>query len=66
MVDCDVFGLRRRRTVRAAFGHERGGMVVVRRRRVLARKAVARADKRNHAGDDGAQKRQENDRKIHF
>jgi hypothetical protein len=35
-------------------GDERGGMIVRRRRRILARKTVARTDKRNDAGDNGA------------
>jgi hypothetical protein len=66
MIDFGVCGVQRQRAVSVALRHERGGVIVVRRRRVLAGQAIARADQRNHAGDNGAQKRQENDRKIHF
>ena len=40
-------------------------MIVVRRRRILAGQPVARADKRDGAGDDGAQERQEDDGLVH-
>ena len=41
-------------------------MIVMRRRRILARQAVAGADKRDGAGNDGAKKRQEDDRFVHY
>ena len=38
----------------------------MRRRRILAGKAIAGADKRNRAGNDGAEKRQEDDGLVHY
>ena len=46
-------------------GHERRGVIVMRRRRILPRIAVARAQKCNSAGDDGGEKRQNDDRFVH-
>jgi hypothetical protein len=60
-----VRGLRRRRAARMIFGHVRSGMIVMRRRRILARKTVARANERNRARDDGAEKRQKDDGFVH-
>jgi hypothetical protein len=40
-------------------------MIVVRRRRIFAGKARARANKRNHAGNNGADERQDDDRLVH-
>ncbi len=59
-----VRGVRRRRGVHV-LRHERRGMIVMRRRRILARQAVAGADERDGAGNDGAKKRQEDDRFVH-
>ena len=56
MKNC-VRRIRRRCTVRMILGDGRRRVVVVRRRWVLARKAVARADKRDHARDDGGKER---------
>ena len=46
--------------------HERSGMIVVRRRRILAGQPVAGADERDGAGNDGAQERQEDDGLVHY
>jgi len=51
--------------LRMSPGNQRGGMVVMRRRRVLARIAIARADQRNGAGDDGAEQRQDDNGLVH-
>ena len=40
-------------------------MIVVRRRRVFARMAVARAHERNGAGNNSADQRQKDDRFVH-
>ena len=50
---------------RVRLRHERDGMIVVWRRRILARQPVARANERDGAGDDGAQERQEDDGLVH-
>ena len=41
-------------------------MRVMRRRRILAGKTIASADKRNRAGKDGAKERQEDDGLVHL
>src|SRR6202042_3866451 len=46
--------------------YERRGRIVMRRRRILARQTVVGADERDGAGNDGAKKRQEDDRFVHF
>jgi hypothetical protein len=46
-------------------GDERPGVFVVRRRRVFAGQAVARADERDGPGNDGAEQRQKDDSLIH-
>ena len=50
---------------RVRLRHERDGMIVVWRRRILARQPVARANERDGAGDNGAEERQEDDRLVH-
>jgi hypothetical protein len=52
--ECGVLGMRRWRAAWMILDDKRSGMIVRRRRRILARKSVARASKRNDAGDDGA------------
>ena len=61
MGDFGVRGRRVRRGVNAVLRHKRSGVIVVRRRRVFARKPIARADKRDGAGNDGANQRQQDD-----
>src|SRR5580698_8898522 len=41
------------------------GVIVVGRRRIRTRKAIARADQRDGAGNDGAEQRQEDDGHVH-
>ena len=41
-------------------------MIIVRRRRVFTGIAIARANKRDNAGDDGADKRQDDDGFVHL
>ena len=57
--------VRRRGAVRVAFIDQSSRMIVVRRRRAFAGKAVAGADKRDHAGNDGADQRQRDDGFVH-
>jgi len=45
--------------------HQRGGMIVM-RRRILAGKAIAGADKRDRAGNNGAEERQKDDGLVHY
>ena len=54
-----------RRSCGRCSAHRRGGMIVMRRRRIFAGKAIAGADKRDRAGNDGAEKRQEDDGFVH-
>src|ERR1700740_1770419 len=56
----------RMRGVPMRLRHERGAVIVVRWRRILARQPVARADERDRAGNDGAQERQEDDSLVHL
>src|SRR5579872_7430398 len=46
--------------------HKRGGMIVMRGRRIFAWMTLAGADKRDGAGNDCAEERQEDDRFVHF
>ncbi len=54
-----------RRAVRMTFRHRRRGMIVVRRRRILAGKAIMGADQRDKAGDNRAKERQGYDGFVH-
>jgi hypothetical protein len=63
--DLSVRGFRPRRAVRMILGHEGSGVIVVRRRRIFARITVARANERDHAGDDGAKQRQDHNGFVH-
>jgi hypothetical protein len=57
--------VRIRRAVRMTFGNRRRGVVVVRRRRILAGEAIMGADQRDKAGDDRAKERQRYDSFVH-
>ncbi len=65
MRDLGMRVLRMRRGARMRLGYQRRGMIVVRRRRILAGQPVARADQRDGAGNDGDQERQKDDGLVH-
>ena len=66
MIDFGVRGLAAPARRAMMLGHERSGMIVVRRRRdPRPGKAVARADQRNAAGNDGARSGRKTMASIH-
>jgi hypothetical protein len=59
-------GLGHWRAAFVVFGHQRDGMIVMRRRRIFARMTLACADERDDAGNDRAKERQKDDRFVHL